>query len=412
MPSGSSLYLQSAVEKSRSSSLPIVVIGAGIAGLGAARRLHEAGFQVTILESRDRIGGRIDTNYEFGFPVDMGASWLHGACAQNPLTPLIASLHLPLYQTSGENSVLYDHDLESYALFDMDGHQVPPDLVTKVGNVFEQLVEEIKKLLGGTTEDISVRKAIEIVLERRPDLRLQGLCQKVMQWYICRLEGWFAADADNISASFWIEEELLGGGHGLMIKGYAPVVQALAEGLNIHLNCRVKHIQRKFGEVEVTAEDNRVWKASAAIVCVPLGVLKADLIKFEPPLPDWKMAALDEMGVGKENKIALYFKEACWPNVDFLGIVATTSYGCSYFLNLHKATGHPVLVYMPAGQLADDIERLSDEAAARFAVMQLKRMLPGAAAPVTPLTPASVYVLSFKIIVAKVRPWPSRRIHL
>ncbi|KAG6495752.1 hypothetical protein ZIOFF_043579 [Zingiber officinale] len=71
-----------------------------------------------------------------------GAAWLHGVCNENPLASWIGRLGLPIYRTSGDNSVLYDHDLESYALFDGDGHQVPQDLVEKVGKVeFEGLGE-------------------------------------------------------------------------------------------------------------------------------------------------------------------------------------------------------------------------------------------------------------------------------
>ncbi|KAG6486817.1 hypothetical protein ZIOFF_055397 [Zingiber officinale] len=114
----------------------------GFAGIAAAHALKNAAFQVVLLESRDRIGGRVHTNYSFGFPVDMGAAWLHGVCNENPLASWIGRLGLPIYRTSGDNSVLYDHDLESYALFDGDGHQVPQDLVEKVGQVeFEGLGE-------------------------------------------------------------------------------------------------------------------------------------------------------------------------------------------------------------------------------------------------------------------------------
>jgi polyamine oxidase len=134
--------------------------------------------------------------------------------------------------------------------------------------------------------------------------------------------------------------------------------------------------------VKVTVEDGRTFVADATIVAVPLGVLKVKSIKFEPKLPEWKEAAIGDLGVGIENKIVLHFEKVFWPNVEFLGVVAETSYGCSYFLNLHKATGHSVLVYMPAGQLAKDIEKMSDEAAANFAHLQLKRILPNASAPV------------------------------
>ncbi|KAF3960626.1 hypothetical protein CMV_014678 [Castanea mollissima] len=360
----------------------VIVIGGGMAGIAAARALHEASFQVVLLESRDRIGGRVHTDYSFGFPVDLGASWLHGVCKENPLAPLIGRLGLPLYRTSGDNSVLYDHDLESYALFDMDGNQVPQELVTKVGEAFESILKETDKIREELSSDMSILNAFSIVFERRPELRLEGLAHKVLQWYLCRMEGWFAADAETISLKCWDQAKLLPGGHGLMVRGYIPVINTLAKGLDIRLGHRVTKIVRRYNGVKVTVEDGRTFVADAAIVAVPLGVLKVKSIKFEPKLPEWKETAISELGVGIENKIVLHFEKVFWPNVEFLGVVAETSYGCSYFLNLHKATGHSVLVYMPAGQLAKDIEKMSDEAAANFAYLQLKRILPNASAPI------------------------------
>ncbi|KAG6505947.1 hypothetical protein ZIOFF_031260 [Zingiber officinale] len=135
-----SFYQKTEARQSHSPSA--IVIGGGFAGIAAAHALKNAAFQVVLLESRDRIGGRVHTNYSFGFPVDMGAAWLHGVCNENPLASWIGRLGLPIYRTSGDNSILYDHDLESYALFDGDGHQVPQDLVEKVGKVeFEGLGE-------------------------------------------------------------------------------------------------------------------------------------------------------------------------------------------------------------------------------------------------------------------------------
>ncbi|KAF5731356.1 putative amine oxidase [Tripterygium wilfordii] len=361
----------------------VIVIGGGMAGIAAAHALHNASFQVMLLESRNRIGGRVHTDYSFGFPVDLGASWLHGVCKENPLAPLIGRLGLPLYRTSGDNSVLYDHDLESYALFDMDGNQVPQDLVTKVGEVFESILKEACfHLIQEYREDMSIHRAFSIVFERKPELRLEGLAHDVLQWYLCRMEGWFAADADTISLKCWDQEELLPGGHGLMVRGYLPVINTFAKGLDIRLDHRVTKVIRRHNGVKVIVEDGQVFMADATIIAVPLGVLKSKSIKFEPKLPEWKEEAIDELGIGIENKIILHFEKVFWPNVEFLGVVAGTSYGCSYFLNLHKATGHSVLVYMPAGQLAKDIEKMSDEAAANFAVMQLKKILPDATEPI------------------------------
>ncbi|URE03999.1 Glucose inhibited division protein A [Musa troglodytarum] len=367
-----SCYLNSERKQSRSPSA--IVIGGGFAGIAAAHALKNVSFQVVLLESRDRIGGRVYTDHSFGFPVDMGAAWLHGVCKENPLATWIGRLGLPIYQTSGDNSVLFDHDLESYALFDADGRQVPQELVQKVG--------EANKVRHETTEDMSVAQAIALVLERDPDLRQEGLANNVLQWYLCRMEGWFATDADNISLKNWDQEVLLPGGHGLMVRGYRPIINTLAKGLDIRLSHRVTKIVRGKKGVEVTVNNDKSFFADAAIITVPLGVLKAKSIKFEPRLPEWKEAAIDGIGVGVENKIVLHFDKVFWPNVEFLGIVSSTSYGCSYFLNLHKATGHPVLVYMPAGRLAHDIEKMSDESAAKFAFSQLKVILPDVTEPI------------------------------
>ncbi|KAG1348187.1 Amine oxidase family protein [Cocos nucifera] len=297
--------------KRRCRSPSAIVIGAGFAGLAAARALQNASIQVVLLESRDRIGGRVWTDYRFGFPIDMGASWLHGICEENPLAPLIARMGLPLYRTSDDNSILLDHDFESYALFEKDGHQIPRDLVQKIA-----------------------------------------------------------------------EEVLLPGGHGIMVRGYRPVINTLARDLDIRLDHRVTKIAWSNAGVEVSVDNGKTFVADAAVITAPLGVLKANIIKFEPRLPDWKEGAINNLAVGVENKIVLLFDKVFWPKVEFLGVVSSTSYSCSYFLNLHKATGHKVLVYMPSGRLALDIEKLSDEAAANFAFGQLKRILPDASEPI------------------------------
>lgn len=148
---------------------------------------------------------------------------------------------------------------------------------------------------------------------------------------------------------------------------------------------RVTKISNGCNKVMLTIEDGRNFIADAAIITVPLGVLKARLIEFEPTLPEWKVSAISDLGVGNENKIALRFDKVFWPNVELLGVVAPTSYGCAYFLNLHKTTGQPVLVYMCAGRFAYDLEKLTDDGAVNFVMSQLKKMLPEATAPVSTL---------------------------
>ncbi|CAM8971422.1 unnamed protein product [Rhodiola kirilowii] len=369
-------------ERRRSTAPSVIVIGGGISGVAAAHALSNASFEVLLLESRDRLGGRIHTDYSFGCPVDMGASWLHGVCNENPLAPLIRSLGLPLYRTSGDNSVLYDHDLESYALFDASGHQVPQQIVSDVSETFKRILEETEKVRDENSVDLSIHEAISIVFNRHPELRQEGISHEVLQWFMCRMEAWFAADADMISLKCWDQEHVLSGGHGVMVQGYYPVIKALAENIDIRLNHRVKKIYNGLDKVMVTIEDGKSFAADAVIVTVPLGILKANLIEFEPKLPEWKTSAISDLGVGNENKIALKFDNVFWPNVELLGVVASTSYACGYFLNLHKVTGQPILVYMVAGRFAYDLEKLSDEDAVKFVMLHLVKMFPNATEPV------------------------------
>ncbi|KAK1408785.1 hypothetical protein QVD17_40829 [Tagetes erecta] len=144
----------------------------------------------------------------------------------------------------------------------------------------------------------------------------------------------------------------------------------------------VKTINRSTDRVDITIENGKTFVADAAIVTVPVGVLKSKTISFEPRLPEWKEQAISDVGVGLENKIVMRFERVFWPDVEFLGVVAETSYGCSYFLNLHKSMGHAVLVYMPAGHLAKKIEKMSNEAATTFAFNQLKNIFPDASYPI------------------------------
>ncbi|TQD88473.1 hypothetical protein C1H46_025997 [Malus baccata] len=352
------------IERQQNVCPSVIVIGGGISGIAASRILHDASFKVVLLESRDRLGGRIHTDYSFGCPVDMGASWLHGVCNENPLAPLIRRLGLTLYRTSGDDSVLYDHDLESFALFDMDGRQVPQKMVVEVGDTFKKILKGTEKVRIENSDDMSVCQAISVVMDRHPELRQKGLAHEVLQWYICRMEAWFAADADVISLKNWDQGA------------------TSYKNLCFLSSQKVTKILYGSNTVMVTIEDGRNFIADAAIITVPHGILKANLIEFEPQLPEWKVAAISDLGVGNENKIALRFEKVFWPNVELLGIVAPNSYGCGYFLNLHKVTGHPVLVYMAAGRFAYDLEKLTDDAAVNFVMLQLKKMMSDATEPI------------------------------
>ena len=90
-------------------TVKVVVIGAGMSGIKAAHKLLDAGFEVQVLEGRDRIGGRTYSNKSMGgTPLDVGASWIHGI-EGNPIHDLATQLNVPLFEWDYDNQVIYDH---------------------------------------------------------------------------------------------------------------------------------------------------------------------------------------------------------------------------------------------------------------------------------------------------------------
>ncbi|CAI5950518.1 unnamed protein product [Closterium sp. NIES-65] len=160
----------------------------------------------------------------------------------------------------------------------------------------------------------------------------------------------------------YLPEDLVEGGHGLMVNGYLPVLDALAAGLDIRFNHRVVNID---------------WSSSQDLDrSVSGGIGTAGEVLA------MRVEATGVVGI--ENKIALLFPSCFWPSVEFLGVVADTPYACSYFLNLHKASQgeRAVLVFMPAGRLAEEMEGMGESEAVAFTMLQLRKILPHAPEPI------------------------------
>ncbi|XP_074380070.1 lysine-specific histone demethylase 1 homolog 3-like [Apium graveolens] len=393
-------------------SKKIIVIGAGPAGLAAARHLQRQGFRVTILEARGRIGGRVFTDREsLSVPVDLGASIITGVEADvasgrrpDPSTLICSQLGLELTVLDGE-CPLYDT---------VTGDKVPADLDEDLESEYNSLLDDIKLLLalkGEHALKMSLEDGLEYILKRRRLVQNKKTCvignevlkdnnskgeilspleRRVMDWHFAHLEYGCAAPLNDVSLPYWNQDDIYGGfgGAHCMIKGgYSTVVEALGQGLCIHLNhvvtsitYRTEDVMRndKLDKVKVSTSNGRDFFGDAVLITVPLGCLKRESIKFAPPLPHWKQLSIQRLGFGVLNKVILEFPEVFWDDsVDYFGATSeeTDKRGhCFMFWNVRKTVGAPVLIALLVGRAALDGQDRSSSDHVNHALVVLRKL--------------------------------------
>ena len=318
---------------------PVVVVGAGVAGLGAARDLVAAGRPVVVLEARDRIGGRVWSVEMGDRVVDLGGSWLHGL-RDNPLTRITESLGIELVPT----------DYEDALLFDSNGAPVP---WVRLGDQYEAVGE----LLDGSRSTRSMAPAVEQLRSN-----FSGDNRRFLEYVLAsEIDHWFAAGPEDLAFSGVHEGSWSRGGDAVPRTSYSPIIDWLATDLDVRSEQPVRKIQLSPQGVTVTSDQDE-HRGGAVVVTVPLGVLQAGTIQFQPALPTPKSAAINSLGMGVMDKVVLCFDEAFWdPEVDLFSHASDPP---GHFIEWYNAvpwTGRPVLVGFNAGRPADEIETWSDD---------------------------------------------------
>ena len=260
------------------------MIGAGVAGLAAARELKRRGLEVVVLEARRRIGGRVHTVKKPGWPipVEAGAEFVHGKPA------VLRGLAPDAREIGGR------HYVEGPAERD---------------ELFESAMEKLGKL--PSTRERPVSEALATVRFR---LRTTAEERQLAAEY---LEGFNAARLDRASVKAIAQQtraaaEIEGDRLFRFPRGYAAVPLRLARGLQVELGVRVRELRWTRAGVRAVA-DRGMWEAPRAVVTLPLGVLQARAVRFDPPLPRWKREAIDALAMGPVVKIALLFAKPHWP---------------------------------------------------------------------------------------------------
>lgn len=279
----------------------VIVVGAGAAGLAAARVLARAGLAVTVLEARDRVGGRAYTAYDLAaHPVELGAEFIHGenVCTHRYVEEF--GLH-----------TVDQHDVRNFRAF-VDGRmQTGREYAGSPVNVaVARLLDPAGPWTAGpemTIADTALRPGG--LFDSPPTSEEWRLFSNV-------LAEWFAADVDEIGTASFREPARGDDGshyHIRLAEGYFALMQCLAAGLDVRLGCAVTHIGWGGRVVRVTA-GGVAFEADAVVVTLPLAILQAGDVGFEPPLPVDKQRAIEGIGAGNNAKIILKFDRPFWPD--------------------------------------------------------------------------------------------------
>lgn len=344
----------------------VIVIGAGIAGLAAARDLQAAGWQVTVVEARDRIGGRIHTSRLWpDLPMDLGASWIHGTKG-NPITDFADTIGAARVETSYDRSITLDADGAS---LDLGPEMKTAAIAVSIAreDTFEALV------------DVSLAEAVMASAAWQDG---SATDRRLIRHYInATVEQEYGGDWADASAWFFDDGRAFSGPDVLFPGGYDQIPAHLAQGLTLRLGQPVTALAPDGSGVSVTLADGSVLTADHAIVTLPLGVLQSGAVHFAEPLSPARTAAIDGLQMGLLNKCWLRFDKVAWPDyVDWIEWLGPKDGYWSQWVSLANATGAPVLSAFNAGSQAREVEAL-DDAGTIFAAHDALRSMFGSRFP-------------------------------
>ncbi|XP_036435080.1 polyamine oxidase (exo-N4-amino) 1 isoform X2 [Colossoma macropomum] len=291
----------------------IVVVGAGVAGLGAAIKLKELGFtDVTVVEAADTVGGRVAKANIGKAWVDTGAQYIHGSSEENLFYCLLKKYGLLSQVPDEGNTVFYRHN----------GSKVETEFAEHVYEAGERIIRDRGNISGGSLGERFAEKAHAVIEASQADKKsVQGVLALVGKDYLLSIA---ASDLHNVSADSW--QYYINMGDDLNVEGFMfQIVEKLAEDFpkeRLLLNKAVRKIEWDGSfpgtegleyPVRVVCEDGAEILADHVIVTVSLGCLKAEAANlFNPSLPAEKMEVIENLSFGNMAKIFLEYEEAFW----------------------------------------------------------------------------------------------------
>ncbi|HBE17944.1 MAG TPA: amine oxidase [Cyanobacteria bacterium UBA11149] len=348
-------------DRAASNKKRIAVIGAGLAGLAAARELHGQGYEVVVVEARDRIGGRIWTSTKWSdMPLDFGATWIHGIQG-NPLTDLAEQIKAKRLTTSYDRTETYN------------------TLGQPLSQAEEVRMEDLRKKVFGTLEkaqdedaDVSIRQVIEPLMHQ---FDKSSEAYRFINFILSgEIEQEYSGSAAKLSAQWYDSAKEFDGDDALFVQGFRVIPEFLAQGLNIELGQVVKEIQWHQSPVRVITQKTE-FTADCVLVTLPLGVLQAGNVRFTPELPRNKQNAIAKLGMGVLNKCYLRFPKVFWPaDVDWLEYVSERHGEWTEWVSFKRAANMPILLGFNAADRGREMEGWSDRQIVASAMETLRKI--------------------------------------
>ena len=333
-------------------SATVIIVGAGIAGLSAANYLKEKGIDCIILDAKGRIGWRIHTDTSLGFPLDLGASWIHGPKG-NPITPLLEAAGATTYITNDNNVEVYD----------IDGKKYKEALMDRNEKEFEQLLTLIKRSGTFTSSFESVFNS------NYADYSTDRFWKYMLSAY---LEFDTGGDISRLSSKFFYDDKDYIGKDVMITNGYSRLIDHLKDSIDIRTDQRVNTIDYS-RDFTIVASQNMFYKSKYVIVTIPLGVLKKKNIAYKPPLPHAKQEGIAKLDMGTVNKFVLVWDTVFWNiELDYIGFTPEEKGKFNLFLNLKKTNNVNALMTFSFGNYSKVAESKSDSVIIKEIMNHLK----------------------------------------
>ncbi|WP_300681330.1 NAD(P)/FAD-dependent oxidoreductase [Nocardioides sp.] len=349
-----------------------VIVGAGIAGLVTARLLADAGQRVVVLEARDRIGGRVWSERSDGHVTDRGASWIHGITG-SAVAEAAAAFGLPTVELTVGS---YQVDGRPMAYLGPDGHRLSEAEQDAFAADVHALDAALVEVVATSAPEATYRDVTDAALalmgwpaERTARVR-EFLEHRAEEQY-----GVWIADL----AAHGLDDDQVEGDEVVFPQGYDALAAALARGIDVRLGEEVSQVRWQADGVEVRAGEEIA--ARQAVVTVPVGVLQADGLTLDPPLPAAHAAALDRLEMNAFEKVVLRFEERFWDDdVRVIRQLGPEGRWWHSWYDLTALDGTPTLLTFAAGPAAREIRGWSDRDVAASVLVQLRRLY-GAGVP-------------------------------